>query len=47
MKKVEKLFYEAPSLEFQDLEQEGIVCASGDNEDFGDGDDYGEGDFNA
>ena len=47
MKKTVKQHYENPYLEFQDLEEEGIICASGDNEDFGDGDDYGEGDFNA
>ena len=47
MKTIVKKIYEAPLAEFQNLEQEGIICASGDNEDFGDGDDYGEGDFNA
>lgn len=49
MKKTVKQHYEAPYLEFQDLEEEGIICASGNTDDLSltDGDDYGEDDFNS
>ena len=48
MEKKEKLYYESPLLQVNEVVPEGIVCMTGDdNEDIGgDGPVYGDDDFN-
>ncbi|MBQ3757372.1 MAG: hypothetical protein IJJ72_11530 [Bacteroidales bacterium] len=45
MEKKEKQFYEAPSVEFFEVKQEGVICASGKTEQFRNGDSYDDDDF--
>ncbi|MBQ6311376.1 MAG: hypothetical protein IJK74_07510 [Bacteroidales bacterium] len=45
MKKVEKQQYDAPWTQILTVANEGVICTSGETEDFGEGSSYGEGDF--
>ena len=45
MERTEKCFYEAPVTEVFTVAQEGVICASGETEQFGNGDSYGNDDF--
>jgi len=45
MEKKEKQFYEAPSVEFFEVKQEGVICASGGTEQFRNGGSYEDDDF--
>ncbi len=45
MEKKEKQFYEAPSVEFFEVKQEGVICASGVTEQFSNGGSYDDDDF--
>ncbi len=45
MEKKEKQIYEAPLVEFFEVAQESVICASGGTEQFGNGGSYGDDDF--
>ena len=47
MKKIEKRFYEAPWTRVYTVAQQGVLCQSGNTEDFNDGDEYDDDDFNS
>ncbi|MBR6465679.1 MAG: hypothetical protein IKS82_04510 [Bacteroidales bacterium] len=47
MKKLEKQFYNTPSVRIYEVIQEGVVCQSGDTEQYHDGDEYDDDDFNS
>ena len=42
---MEKYVYEAPLIHTILVTQEGVICASGETEEFSEGSGYGEGDF--
>ena len=46
MERTEKCFYEAPVTEVFTVAQEGVICASGETEQFRNGGSYGNDDFN-
>ena len=47
MKKTEKRLYEAPLTRVYSVTQQGVLCQSGDTEDFYNGDEYDDDDFNS
>ena len=47
MKKTEKQFYITPSARIYEVVQEGVICQSGNTEQYHDGDVYGDDDFNS
>ena len=45
MERTEKFFYEAPVTKVFTVELEGVICASGETEQFRNGDSYSNDDF--
>lgn len=45
MKKIQKLFYEAPSVKVYEVVQQGVLCQSGNTEGYQDGEEYEDDDF--
>ena len=45
MKATFKELYEAPWTQVLKVANEGVICASGETEEFGEGSSYGDGDF--